>query len=363
MKKNKPKTRTERLKRKLKPKPPEPIPTAKDYLSTGSTMLNLAMTGNPNWGYLRGHYYSFTGDSRSGKTWLALCTLAEAAKNPNFSNYRLIYDDVEHGALMDKTRFFGKKLHRRIEAPPKGNSYLLEDFYFNVKDAMEEQQSFIYILDSMDAVTSCQEVNKFQERKKAHEQNKKTTGIMTDGKAKINSQDLRQLLTPLYKKKSILITTHQTRQRMGIGAQFQPKTRGGGNAPGFYVGIEIWSNVCGTIKRRIRGKDRQIGTYCEFRTKKNRLQGNDSTVTVPILRSTGIDDVGSCVDYLIDEKRWIKNKRGKINAVDLDFEGTREQVIHHIERNGIEQDVKEYVADVWEEIEELSFPKRKPRYK
>jgi len=346
---------------KLRYKPSEIKINAKNCLSTGSTLLNLAITGNPEWGYLKGHYYSFTGDTRSGKTWLALCSLAEAAKNPHFKEYRLIHDDVEHGALMNKERFFGKKLMSRIEAPDGGNSYLLEDFYFNVQDAINDGRPFVYVLDSMDSLSSEQEVEKFQERKKARENDKDISGTMTDGKAKINSQDLRQLLTPLYKSKSILITIHQTRQRMGLGAKFSPKTRGGGEAPGFYVGIELWSKVVGTIKKTVRNKPRQIGTLCEVQTKKNRLQGKDRKVIIPILWSVGVDDIGACVDYLVDEGRWNK-KKNQIDAVDLDVVLGREQLIHHIERKNLERDVKEYVTDVWEEVEEASAPKRKARY-
>jgi len=362
MKKNQTqKNKAKKLKLKLKHKK-EHKPTSKDFLSTGSTLLNLAITGNPNRGYLMGHYYLLTGTSKSGKTWLALSALAEAANNPNFDNHRIIYDDVEHGALMDKGHFFGKKLTRRIEPPKKGSSYYMEDFYFNVQDAIDDDKPFIYILDSMDSLTSNQEVNKFHKRKQAKERNKEITGTMTDGKAKLNSQNIRVLLTPLFNKKSILITIHQTRQRMGIGAMYQPDTRSGGNAPGFYVGIEIWSKVVGQVAKTVRGKQRQIGTFCELRTRKNRLQGNDSKVVVPILRKSGLDDIGSCVDFLCDEKQWTKNKSGIIDAVDLKIKGNREKIIRFIEKNDLERDIQEYVSDVWDEIEEACSLKRKPRY-
>lgn len=366
MKKNSSTIKANKLKKTLRHRPLEEIPTAKDYLSTGSTLLNLALTGNPAWGYLKGHYYLFTGDTSSGKTWLALSALAEAANNPNFDEYRLIYDDVERGALMNKLKFFGKKMVARLE-PPKwvddapSYSYWLEDFYFNVMDALEDDRPFIYVEDSMDSLTSEQEVDKFEEKKKAREDNKETTGIMTDGKAKINSQNIRQLITPLHEKKSILLTIHQTRQRIGMGAMFQPKDRSGGNAPGFYAGIELWSKVVGSIRKHVLGKDRQIGTLCEIRTKKNRIQGKDRSVIVPILWSMGIDDTGACVDYLVEEGRWHK-KKGMIEAPDLDFEGSREKLIRHIEKQDLVRDVREYVTDLWEEIEQACEVHRKPRY-
>jgi RecA/RadA recombinase len=355
------KNKEKKLKQKLKGKE-EYKPKAKDYLSTGSTLLNLAITGYPNRGYLKGHYYSLTGDSRSGKTWLALSALAEAAVNKNFENYRLIYDDVEHGALMDKQKYFGNALIKRLEEPDKGQSVMLEDFYFNVQNALDKGKPFIYVIDSMDTLTTEQEIKKFHKRKKAREKKKETDGSMTDGKAKINSQTLRLILTPLFDSRSILILIHQTRERMGFGAQYSPKTRGGGQAPGFYAGIELWSKVVGTIKKTVKGKPRQVGTSCEIQTKKNRLQGKDRKVIVPILWSMGIDDVGACVDYLVDEKRWSKND-STINAKDLDIKGSRKKIIRYIEKNDMERDVREYVADTWEEIEEACEEKnRKPRY-
>jgi len=62
------------------------------FLSTGSTLLNLACTGKPYYGFAKGHYYFIVGDSVSGKTFLSLTCLAEASINPNFDNYRFIYD-------------------------------------------------------------------------------------------------------------------------------------------------------------------------------------------------------------------------------------------------------------------------------
>ena len=59
--------------------------TAKDFVSTGSTLLNLACTGFPDRGFAKGYYYFIVGDSESGKTWLALTCLAEASINKNFA--------------------------------------------------------------------------------------------------------------------------------------------------------------------------------------------------------------------------------------------------------------------------------------
>src|SRR3990167_7447509 len=99
-------------------------------LSSGSTLLNLAMTGNPNVCFFQGFYYVMIGDSRAGKTWLALQLFAEAAKNDRYAKHRFIYDKPERGALMDVARYFGQGFKDRMEEPSKrGSSRSLEDFY------------------------------------------------------------------------------------------------------------------------------------------------------------------------------------------------------------------------------------------
>ena len=91
------------------------------FVSTGSTVLNMACTGNPKAGFMKGCYYLFVGDSDSGKTFFCLTCLAEAAINKAFDNYRFIYDGPERGALMDIQKFFGKAVFDRMEPPKVGS--------------------------------------------------------------------------------------------------------------------------------------------------------------------------------------------------------------------------------------------------
>ena len=106
----------EKAKKSLRRKRKAPI-GSKDLLGTGSTLLNLACTGKPNGGFAKGRYFFLVGDSASGKTFVSLTCLSEASINPQFDEYRFIYDDAESGALMDIERFFGKAVAERLEPP------------------------------------------------------------------------------------------------------------------------------------------------------------------------------------------------------------------------------------------------------
>ncbi len=355
----------ERIKDMLKKKKKSKKISIKNFLSTGSTLLNLACSGRVNGGFAKGHYYFLVGDSTSGKTFLSLTCLAEASINPNFEDYRFIYDNAEDGALMDIERFFGSGVADTMESPTIGEegepvfSTTIEEFYYHFDDIAKEGKPFIYILDSMDSLSSEYEQDKFDATKKAYEKGTQITGSMGDGKAKKNSAGLRRTLKHLSETGSILIIINQTRDNIGFG--FEKKTRSGGHAQRFYATIELWSSVIKKIKKKVKGKDRQIGVNCRIKIKKNRITGQEHTVDIPIYHSFGIDDIGSCVDYLIEEGHWKKSK-SSIVASDFDFTGTRDKLIQYIEDNTYEKDLRELVGDVWKEIEEACTVKRKFRY-
>lgn len=338
--------------------------SAKDLLNTGSTLLNLACSGKASGGFIKGLYYFLVGDSTSGKTFLSLTCFAEATLNKNFAEYRLIYDNAEDGALMDIEKFFGKATLERVESPAGTKadpiySTKIEEFYFHVDDAIKKGQPFIYVLDSMDSLSSEDESEKFEETKDAYRKGKEVAGSYGDGKAKKNSANLRRLIPHLRKTGSILIIINQTRDNLGFG--FEKKTRSGGHALRFYAGIEMWSSVKEQISKTVKGKKRQIGVLAEVKIKKNRLTGKSRTIEMPIYHSYGIDDVGSCVQYLLDENHWTKSQQ-KIKAPEFEFEGTLDALIDLIGEKNYEKDLQGIVQEVWADIEQACEVHRKRRY-
>ncbi len=122
----------------------------------------------------------------------------------------------------------------------------------------------------------------------------------------------------------------------------------------------------------MREKERTVRALCQAEVKKNRVTGkvgSDRRVQIPIYYELGIDDVGSCVDFLISEKHWRRVKKEgeeakkKIyNARDLLFQGSRNQIIAYIEEYVLEATVRGRTAKVWQEIEQECAPNRKKRY-
>lgn len=356
----------------------------KTVLSSGSTLFNLTSTGRADAGLVKGGFHFFVGDSSAGKTFIGLTCLAEASQNVNFDDYDFIFDNNEDGAHFDMEFYFGKKAASRIVAPPDGISHTVEDFYDNINDAFINKtggsrtprggkskkkvtghnKPFIYILDSENGLSSNYEEEKQQEAKEGRAKGKDTAGSYGDGKAKIHSENLRSVKKKLADNGCILIVLSQTRDNINAGMFESKKTRSGGHSLTFYADIEAWVAVATQLTKEVKGKKRKIGTISRFKFMKNRFTGNKGMADVPIYRKFGLDDIGSCIDYLVEEKHWGKSGQ-TIDADDLEFEGTRKKLIQYIEENDLQDELRECVQDCWDTIEEeigKDFEDRKRPY-
>jgi hypothetical protein len=342
-------------------------------LSSGSTLVNLACSGNPNWAMISGGYYWMVGDSSSGKTVFTMGFLAEASINPAFKDYDLIFDNGEDGALMPVEKFYGARLVKRLQPPAVKDgepvySRTVEDFHFNIDDRIEKSKKsgkpFIYLLDSMDSLEIDEEEVKFQALKRAVKKGKRGEVAGEYGgvpKAKMNSQRIRSIRRGLRATNSILIILSQTRDKIGATKFQKQKTHAGGHALKFYAHWQLWSNVKGDVTKYVNGKERQIGIYANVSIEKNRISGKEWKVTVPFLWSHGLDDMGACIDYLLDEKRWSADN-GVITAEDFKFKGKREELIEKIENDNAEKELRCIVVETWKTIEHGCHVKRKNKY-
>ena len=353
------KIKIKKLKRRIgkKAKKKRMIAT-KDLLSSGSTLLNLACSDRKEGAFYKGGIFQFAGDSDTGKSMVTMTIFAEAAKNVNFDEYQFIHDNAEGGALMDVEEFFGAKCAKRMALPPRGTSRTIEDFYFNLDDLYKTKEPFIYILDSMDGISSKADEKKLEEAKKADDADKEVTGSYGMAKAKANSEGLRRAKSRLAKTGSILIVVSQTRD--AINARFAKKAISGGKAIKFYARLQLWASSHSVIKKTVNKIPHQIGINCTVNIKKNHVSGRRGAVEFPIFNAYGIDDIGSCVDFLIIN-RWKKSKQ-TINATDFGVQFTRDRLITHIEEEDLVDELVEITAEAWDEIQRECKPKRRKRY-
>lgn len=317
------------------------------YIPTGSTLFNLALSDDPFGGYLPGTMANLIGDSSSGKSLLALTSFAMMAQDERFDDYEFVYDDVEAACAFNMEHLFGKKAAKRINR--KVVSSTIQDYRRNLFNFMDKDKPFVYVLDSFDALTSEEEMKRTKKDDGG--------GSYKTEKPKIASEIFRQSVRRMQELNAFSLIISQTRDNIGFGAAFNPKTRSGGRALKFFASAETWASM----EKQEKRKDLIIGTNVCMKVTKNKCTGKKRSAYFPIYYDMGVDNVTSCVNYLIDQKRWGKNKN-TIDAVDIGFQGTFKKIVEHIEDNNLEREIEQLTGDTWNEVEESVKLKRKKRF-
>jgi recombination protein RecA len=367
MEKNEPLTTQVKRAAKHFAEPEELDPTPLIYIPTGNVMLNLACSDKAHGGYGGGKMVNVIGDSSSGKTILALTTFAEAACLPYLDEYRFIYDEPEVALEFNIPKMFGKAVADRMESPngvddegrPRASD-TIEAFHDNVKRAIKDGRPFIYVLDSLDSISSKAEVEKSEEDFKSREAGKETTGSYEMSKPKQLSGILRQIVRDIKTTESELIIISQTRDKVDLMSR-EKTTRSGGRALKFYCTHEIWLQMIGKIIK----SERIIGNKVKARVKKNKITGKEREVEFPIFYDYGSDSIGACINFLIEEKRWKKTGR-EIDAIDLAITGTKTDfggsLVKQIEEGNLEEKLFKIAEEEWLRIEERIKLNRKQKY-
>jgi recombination protein RecA len=335
-----------------------------ELLPTGSTYLNLALSDNPYGGYGKGKLANIIGDSSSGKTILALTSVAEIVKTPNLANYRIIYDEPENALAIDLDYMFGKAFSPRVEFI---FSNTIQDFYYNIYKACKDGTPFIYILDSLDSLTSKEEKLRaskmVKSREKAEEsgaEEDKQKGSYKLEIPKLLPEILRLTCEDIKNTESAVWIISQTREDIGVTFGSK-KTRSGGKALKFYCTHELWLAVENHEKH---ANGLEIGVNTIAKVSKNKLTGKVRYAYFPIYYDYGIDDIASSIDFLVENSYWKKAGR-KIKITGIwaeEVEMEKKEFISYIEEHNLENNLKEVMHLAWKEREDSARLNRKPRF-
>lgn len=314
-------------------------------IPTGSAMLNLVLSNTVDGAFVPGSMVNIIGDSSSGKTFLAWSIFAEMIHSEEFEEYDLVYDEPEAKFQWLVDDVFSPKM-KRVEMGPKVRSDTIELFYKKVKKRIKIGIPFVYVLDSFDSLTDIEE--------KAKEE------IERDypAKPRLASEMFRKICRDIEKTKSLLIVISQTRTAIGI--KFGKKiSRSGGKALKFYCMQELWL----AVRNHVRRKKRDVGVNVKAKTEKNHLTGRLRECEFPVIYDYGLDDITSCIDWMVGEGFWDKPEKKQTIDTGRDFgKLTAEKLIKRIEKRGEEAALHGIVGECWQEIEESIKTMRKKRY-
>ena len=331
-------------------------------IPTGSTMLNLACSDTPFGAYIPGGIVTTPGVSSAGKTFHALSVFAECNLHKRFDGYAFYYDDAEERMNINIKKIFGKKTAKRIEQPIYGYSKTIQAFESNMLKSCKTGKPFIYVLDSMDSLSSNEELEKEMRRAlamaKSDEAAAKIAGSFNGEKAKIMGQTLRMINNELKESDSLLIIIQQLRQKMNAGPFESKYCTSGGEAPFFYSNHQVMFSKGGPP---IKKNNLEIGICSKAKVKKNSVTGKIREATFNIYYSYGIDDIDSCIEFLLDVGWWEK-KGHTIIANELNLELVKSKLIETIVNESLERKLRRITGEAWLYREEEVEMKRKPRY-
>jgi len=361
------------MKRRIRSKEETAPSKYNGFLSTGSTMLNLAMSDHVKKGWPLGRISTMPGQSAAGKTIVILSSFTEACLDEKFNDYELYYDDVERRNDFDIKKLFPPLLNRL--KTPSGILYRdleetdedtgISDTIQHLRNRMlllrKKGEKFVYVADSLDSFTTDEELEKEMRRAiasaKSDEAAAKIAGSFNAEKAKILGQILRMINKVVADTNSIFILTQQLRQKMNPMPGQSPFVTSGGEAPYFYSHVRPYLSKVASLKKL----ERKVGVTSKIRMDKNSITGKLRDVEFNIYYDMGIDDTGSMVDFLLKEKHW---KSGSwVEAPELDLrENGKDKLVRKIEELNLEPKLRRVVQKVWNQIEDTLLLNRKSRY-
>ena len=249
-------------------------------VSTGSLGLDIALGIG---GLPRGRVVEIYGPEASGKTTLALHTVAEAQQAGGVC----AFIDAEHALDAAYARALGVDTDELLISQPDTGEQALE-----ITDTLVRSGAIdVIVIDSVAALVPKAELE--GEMGDVH------VGLQ----ARLMSQALRKLTASIAKSKCMVIFINQI--RIKIGVMFgSPETTTGGNALKFYSSVRLEIRRIGAIKDR----DEVVGNQTRVKVVKNKLAPPFKVVEFDIMYGVGISKTGELIDFGV--KAGIVEKSG-----------------------------------------------------
>lgn len=248
----------------------EPPTPAVSVISSGSIGVDLALGVG---GFAHGRIVEIYGPESSGKTTLALQTIAQAHKQGGIC----AFVDAEHALDVGYAQALGVDPKRLLVSQPDSGEQALEICETLVRSGGIE----LLVLDSVAALVPRAELD--GDMGSAH------VGLQ----ARLMSQAMRKLAGVAHRAGCVMLFINQLRQKIGVSFG-NPEVTTGGNALKFYASMRLDVRRIGAIKDK--DGNQMTGNRTRIKVVKNKLAPPFREAEVDVLYGRGIWAAGDLVD-------------------------------------------------------------------
>jgi recombination protein RecA len=256
-----------------------------DFISTGSTMLDLAISNKPNGGIGVGKITELNGLEGSGKSLIGSHLLASTQKKDGVA----VYIDTESAVSQEFLRAIGvdtkSMLYVHLETVEEIFD-TIETIVTKIRESNKDKLVTI-LVDSLAAASTKVEMDADFDK----------DGWAT-AKAIIISKAMRKITQMIARENVALVFTNQLRQKLGVMFG-DPWTTSGGKALPFHSSTRVRFKNVGQIKD---GSKNTIGIKIKGQVIKNRLGPPMRTAEFPLYFDTGIADYDSWLTVMKEHK-------------------------------------------------------------
>lgn len=343
-----------------------------DFLHSGSTMLNLALSNKgKDGGWARGRVVNPVGFGAAGKSLTALETGAWCFYNiigntshnfPKVTKVSVIYNNVEGVMDFPVDTMYGRKFYEEVilKSVRTGTVEAFGRDFFRRLDALEPGHFLLYILDTWDALDSEDEAEAFID---SIEKDKPVDGSFNLGKQAYGSKRFFKHLCNRIEgvngevnKDCTLMIVSQTRKK--IGAAFGEQSyRGGGDALNFYTHQVPWLREIEKLKQTSQKETFVRGVSIHANVKRNKTALPFREARFDILFNRGIDDTTSMIKWIWGPKPKAVEFNGKQFAPLARYEN----LVKYVEDNDLESELVTLAEEKWWKIEKSIAPTDRKR--
>ena len=257
----------------------------KEFISTGSSILDLAISNRPNGGIAVGRITEINGLESSGKSLIGTHILAETQKKGGLA----VYIDTETSVSREWLETIGidvqNLLYLHVETV-EDIFECIESIITKIRESDRDRLVTI-LVDSLAAASTKVEMEADFDK----------DGWAT-AKAIVISKAMRKITQMVGRERVALVFTNQLRQKLGVMFG-DPWTTSGGKALPFHSSTRIRLKNMGQIKDT---KKNTLGMKARAQIIKNRLGPPLRHADFNLYFDSGIDDKGSWLQVLKDHK-------------------------------------------------------------